>query len=263
MIFNDIKRIVIKVGTSTLTYENGSMNIRIIDKLCKVISDLNNSGKEIILVSSGALGVGVGKLKLKSRPIETKYRQAISAVGQCELMFVYDKIFSEYNNSVAQVLLTKKVVNNEITKNNVINTINTLIEMGIIPIINENDAVSTDELEGANFGDNDNLSAIVAKLSCADLLLILTDIDGLYDSDPRINKDANRISVVENISVDIKKFAGGSGSNRGTGGMITKVMAAELANDSGIDCCVMNGSDPYNIYRFLDGEDIGTLFKAV
>lgn len=259
---NNQKRIVIKVGTSTLTYNDGSLNIRIIDKLCKVISDLRNSGKEIILVSSGAIGVGVGKLKLKSRPSETKYRQALAAIGQCELMFIYDKIFGEYNNTVAQVLLTKEVVDNEITKKNVVNTINTLLEMGIVPIVNENDAVSTDELEGTNFGDNDNLSAIVSKIVSADLLLILTDIDGLYDSDPRVNNNAVKIPVVNNIDENIKKLAGGTNSNRGTGGMITKVLAADFANSVGIPCCVMNGADPEKIYNFLSGEEVGTLFKS-
>lgn len=259
---NNSKRIVIKVGTSTLTYNNGSLNIKTIDKLCKVISDLRNSGKEIILVSSGAIGVGVGKLKLKSRPSETKYRQALAAIGQCELMFIYDKLFGEYNNTVAQVLLTKEVVDNKITKKNVINTINTLLEMGIVPIVNENDAVSTDELEGTNFGDNDNLSAIVSKIVSADLLLILTDIDGLYDSDPRLNNNAVKIPVVNNIDENIKKLAGGTNSNRGTGGMITKVLAADFANNVGIPCCVMNGSDPEKIYSFLSGEEVGTLFKS-
>ena len=256
------RRIVIKVGTSTLTYENGRVNLRNLEKLCKVLSDLHNSGKQIILVSSGAIGVGVGKLKLKERPHETRYKQALAAVGQCELMFLYDKFFGEYNNSVAQVLLTKDVVLNEFSKHNVVNTFQTLLEMGIIPIVNENDTVATDELIGANFGDNDNLSAIVADLVGADLLIILTDIDGLYDSDPRKNPDAKKISVVPHIDDFIREMAGGSGSNRGTGGMSTKITAAAAATSAGINTCVMGGDDPSNIYKLLNGESIGTMFLA-
>ncbi len=256
------RRIVVKVGTSTLTYENGKVNLRRLEMLCKVLSDLHNSGKQIILVSSGAIGVGVGKLKLKERPAETRYKQALAAVGQCELMFLYDKFFGEYNNSVAQILLTKNVVVNDHSRQNVVNTFQTLLEMGIIPIVNENDTVAIDELVGANFGDNDNLSAIVADLVGADLLVILTDIDGLYDSDPRKNPDAVRIPVVDHIDDKIKEMAGGSGSNRGTGGMATKIIAAAAATSAGINCCVMSGNEPKNIYRLIDGEQIGTMFTA-
>lgn len=257
------RRIVVKVGTSTLTYENGRVNLRNLEKLCKVLSDLHNSGKQIILVTSGAIGVGVGKMKLKERPTETRYKQALAAVGQCELMFLYDKFFGEYNNSVAQVLLTKDIVLNEYSKQNVVNTFQTLIEMGIIPIVNENDTVAIDELIGANFGDNDNLSAIVADLVGADLLVILTDIDGLYETDPRKDKDAKKIRVVEHIDDKIREMAGGSGSNRGTGGMSTKITAAAAATSAGINTCVMKGDDPSNIYKLLSGEDIGTMFIAV
>lgn len=256
------RRIVIKVGTSTLTYDNGNVNLRRLEQLCKVLSDLQNSGKQIILVSSGAIGVGVGKLKLSQRPKETRFKQAVAAVGQCELMFLYDKFFGEYNNSVAQVLLTKSIVLNEHSKQNVVNTFSTLLEMGIIPIVNENDTVAIDELVGANFGDNDNLSAIVADLVGADLLVILTDIDGLYDKDPRNNPDAKRIETVTHIDDSIREMAGGSGSNRGTGGMTTKITAAAAATSAGINTVVMNGSDPANIYRLLEGESIGTLFTA-
>ena len=251
-----------KVGTSTLTYENGKVNFRRLEMLCKVLSDLHNSGKQIILVSSGAIGVGVGKLKLKGRPVETRYKQALAAVGQCELMFLYDKLFGEYNNSVAQILLTKDVVINDHSRQNVVNTFQTLLEMGIIPIVNENDTVAIDELVGANFGDNDNLSAIVADLVGADLLIILTDIDGLYDSDPRKNPDAVRIPVVDHIDDKIKEMAGGSGSNRGTGGMATKIIAAAAATSAGINCCVMSGNEPKNIYKLIDGEQMGTMFTA-
>lgn len=256
------RRIVVKVGTSTLTYDNGSVNLRRLEQLCKVLSDLHNSGKQIILVSSGAIGVGMGKLKLRERPSETRYKQALAAVGQCELMFLYDKFFGEYNNSVAQLLLTKDVVINDHSRQNVINTFQTLLEMGIIPIVNENDTVAIDELVGANFGDNDNLSAIVADLVGADLLIILTDIDGLYDSDPRKNPDAVRIPVVTHIDDAIRETAGGTGSNRGTGGMATKITAAAVATSAGINCCVMSGNDPANIYRLIEGQPIGTMFTA-
>lgn len=256
------RRIVVKVGTSTLTYENGKVNLRRLEKLCKVLSDLQNSGKQVILVSSGAIGVGMGKLKMSERPSETRYKQALAAVGQCELMFLYDKLFGEYNNSVAQVLLTRNIVTNDHSKQNVVNTFQTLLEMDIIPIVNENDTVAVDELEGMNFGDNDNLSAIVADLAAADLLIILTDIDGLYDKDPRKFKDAEKIDVVTHIDDHIREMAGGSGSNRGTGGMSTKIVAAAAATAAGINTCVMSGEDPANIYRLLSGEKIGTMFLA-
>ncbi len=256
------RRIVVKVGTSTLTYENGKVNIRQMEKLCKVLSDLHNSGKQIILVSSGAIGVGMGKLNVKERPKETRYKQALAAVGQCELMFLYDKLFGEYNNHVAQVLLTKNVVTNDHSRQNVVNTFQSLMEMGIIPIVNENDTVAIDELIGDNFGDNDNLSAIVADLVGADMLIILTDIDGLYDADPRTHPDAKRLSVVTHIDDRIREMAGGSGSNRGTGGMATKIIAAAAATSSGIHCCVMGGHDPHNLYRLIEGYPVGTMFLA-
>ncbi|MDP4120658.1 MAG: glutamate 5-kinase [Bacillota bacterium] len=256
------KRIVVKVGTSTLTYENGRPHLHRMEKLCRVLCDLQNRGREVILVSSGAIGVGVGKLGLKSRPEKTAEKQAMAAVGQCELMSMYEKFCSEYNRTVAQMLLTRDVVENNSTKQNVINTFNTLIDMEIIPIVNENDTVSIDELEGQNFGDNDMLSAIVAELTNADLLVILTDIDGLYDSNPRENKNARRIARVEKITNEIHEMAGGTGSNRGTGGMATKLLAAEYANKNGIDCCVLNGEEPKILYSLLAGEDVGTLFVA-
>lgn len=256
------RRIVVKVGTSTLTYEDGKANIRRLEKLCKVLSDLHNSGKQVILVSSGAIGIGVGKLNLPQRPTETRYKQAVAAVGQCELMFLYDKFFGEYNSSVAQILLTKNILTNDHSKQNVINTFQTLLEMGIIPIVNENDTVAIDELLGLNIGDNDNLSAIVADLVGADMLIILTDIDGLYDSDPRKNPNAKKISVVNCIDDNIRKMAGGSGSNRGTGGMSTKITAAAAATSAGINCCIMSGNSPENIYKLIDGEQIGTMFTA-
>ena len=256
------KRTVVKVGTSTLTYENGKINYRRIESLCKVLSDLQNRGEQIMLVSSGAIGVGMGKAGLAKRPTETKKKQALAAIGQCELMFMYDKLFGEYNHSVAQILLTRDAVEIDYKRQNVINTIDELLEMNIIPIINENDTVAIDELEGNNFGDNDMLSAIVAGLVSADRLIILTDIDGLYDSNPRTNPDAKKIEIVDSISEDILSMAAGSGSNRGTGGMITKLQAADYATKHGVEVYVINGSKPENLYEVLDGNNIGTKFVA-
>ncbi|HEX3017232.1 MAG TPA: glutamate 5-kinase [Caproicibacter sp.] len=256
------KRIVVKVGTSTLTYENGKMNLRRIERLCKVLSDLQNSGREIILVTSGAIGVGVGKLGLPSRPQETGKRQAVAAVGQCELMFMYDKFFGEYNLTVAQVLLTGDVLANEHSRKNTENTFMELINMGIIPVVNENDTVAVEELEGARIGDNDTLSAIVAKLVGADFLIILTDIDGLYDKNPSADPDAKRIPFVPEVTDAIRSLAGGSGSNRGTGGMSTKVEAAATANAAGIVCCVMSGAVPEKLYNLFEGTQIGTVFGS-
>ena len=258
----DKKRIVIKVGTSTLTYENGKINLRRVDTLSKVLSDLRNFGHEVVLVSSGAIGVGVGKLGLSERPKSTMEKQALAAIGQCELMFMYDKFFSEYNNTVAQVLLTKYSVESDHQKENVINTFNTLLKMGIIPIVNENDTVAIDELEGNNFGDNDMLSAFVASLVKADKLIILTDIDGLYTDNPRTNPDAIHLDVVEEITDEIMHMASGSGSNRGTGGMTTKLSAAKFVTAYGTDCIVLNGENPEILYDAIEGKPTGTLFKG-
>lgn len=256
------KRIVVKVGTSTLTHESGRLNLRRIEQLVKVLCDLSNSGKEVVLVSSGAIGVGVGKLGMKQRPSRTREKQAVAAVGQCELMFIYDKLFGEYNHNIAQVLLTKYAIDTDYKKQHVINTMETLIEMGIIPIVNENDTCAIDELDGENFGDNDNLSAIVADIVNADMLIMLTDIDGLYTSNPRTNPDAEKLDVVEEITDEIRIMAGGSGSNRGTGGMITKIQASEYATEKGIDCVIMNGETPKRLYDLFEGKSIGTRFIA-
>lgn len=256
------KRTVIKVGTSTLTYENGKINYRRIESLCKVISDLQNSGEQIIFVSSGAIGVGMGKVGLDTRPSETRKKQALAAIGQCELMFMYDKLFGEYNHSVAQILLTRYAVETEQKRQNVINTIDELLSMSIIPVINENDTVAIDELEGNNFGDNDMLSAIVAGLVGADRLIILTDIDGLYDSNPKTDPNAKKIDVVEEITSDILNMAAGTGSNRGTGGMITKLQAADYATKKGTEVYVVNGSNPEDLYEVFDGNNLGTVFRA-
>lgn len=254
------RRVVVKVGTSTLTYENGKLNIRAIEALCKVLTDLQNAGREIVLVSSGAIGVGMGKLGLKQRPKETREKQAVAAVGQCELMFIYDKLFGEYNRTVAQVLLTKDVMDNPHSKHNVQNTIETLLGMDILPVVNENDTVAIDELVGNNFGDNDTLSAIVATLVNADLLVLLTDIDGLYEADPRQHPDAKKIPVVHKVDDQLMALAGGSGSNRGTGGMVTKLHAAVITMEAGIPTAILHGGQPERLYDLLEGHCVGTLF---
>lgn len=255
------KRIIVKVGTSTLTYDNGNINLYRIEKLTRVISDIVNSGKEIVLVSSGAIGVGVNKLKLKEKPVTIREKQAVAAVGQCELMNIYSKFFSEYSHTVGQVLLTRDVIEDNHTRKNVINTFETLLEKKIIPIVNENDTVSIDEIENiVKFGDNDNLSAIVSVLTNADLLIILSDIDGFYDSDPRSNENAKLLSQVENITPELEECAGGAGSKLGTGGMVTKLAAGKIAINAGVDMVLANGDEPDIIRYILEGKEIGTLF---
>ncbi len=255
----DIKRIVVKVGTSTLTYDTGKINLRRMSKLAQVLSDLKNAGIEIALVTSGAIGVGVGKLGLKERPQDTPGRQAAATVGQCELMFLYDKFFGEYGNITGQLLVTKDDFEDEERHRNLHNSFMKLFEYGAIPVINENDSVAVDEIV---FGDNDSLSAHVAKIVDADTLIILTDIDGLFSANPREDENAVLIHCVDEITDEILALAGGSGTSRGTGGMITKLHAAQIATEAGIDTVVMNGSDPEEIYKLLDGRQIGTLFKA-
>ncbi len=254
----DYKRIVVKVGTSTLTYETGKTNIRQMKKLVAVLSDIVNSGIEVALVSSGSIGVGAGKIGMKNRPKDTTSKQALSTIGQCELMFMYDKMFSEYGHSVGQVLVTKRNVEAEETRKNLINTFEKLFEYGVVPIINENDAIAIEEIV---FGDNDTLSANVAKLVKADALMILTDTDGLYDKDPNENEDAKVIPVVDEITESLFEVAGGRGSKFGTGGMITKLEAAQIATEAGIDTFVSNGDKPENLYKILEGKEAGTLFK--
>jgi len=256
----DSRRVVIKVGTSTLLHDNGKLDLRHFSMLCRVMADLQNAGREVTLVTSGAIGVGLGKLGLKKRPDETSKKQALAAIGQCELMFMYDKMFSQYGHKVGQILVTADVLDEPETRRNVTNTFNRLIDMGIIPIVNENDTVATTELEGRNIGDNDTLSAIVAKLIDADLLIILTDIDGLYDGDPGKDPDARLIPFVDVISPEIHRLAGSAGTRFGTGGMSTKIRAAEIATGAGIPCFVIAGDDPANLYKIFDGEKIGTLF---
>ena len=259
-------RVVIKVGTSTITHENGRLELRRLSGFSRVICDLVNSGKEVILVSSGAIGVGLGKLGLDpARPDDISKRQALASIGQCELMFIYDKLFGEYNHIVSQVLLTSDVFDNKLMRTNAENTFAQLLSLGIIPIVNENDTVATDELEGANIGDNDTLSAYVAKMTGADILILITDTDGLYSSDPsdlskQDGEAPHLIHEVSEITPDIIKLAGEPQSSFGTGGMATKITAAKIAGDAGIPCAIVSGHDPENLYRLFDGEEIGTFF---
>lgn len=259
------RKIVVKVGTSTLTHEGGTLNLRSFDTLARVLSDIHNMGHEVILVSSGAIAVGAGKLKMKEKPQKLSHKQAAAAVGQCELMFLYDKFFSDYDNMVAQILLTGEDVDSEEKKQNLINTFEALLELGIIPIVNENDSISYAEIEAGGgeqkiFGDNDSLSAVVAVLCGADLLVLLSDIDGLYECNPAEDENARLIREVRVIDEEIRCFAGGAGSRRGTGGMITKIHAAELATENGIDMIIANGGKPELLYDILAGEQVGTLF---
>lgn len=258
--FKDKKRVVVKVGTSTLTHKTGRLNIRRVEALVKTLADLQNAGKQIILVTSGAIGLGVAKLGMTERPSDTPSKQACAAVGQCELMYMYDKQFSDYNLTVAQLLLTKYILLED-RRRNVENSLRKLLDMGVIPIVNENDTVAIDELE-LEVGENDSLAAIVAEIAKAELLVILSDIDGLYDSDPRTNPDAKLIPVVEQIDDHIVEMAGGAGTSRGTGGMKTKINAAKIANDAGIDMVIMNGEKPGRLYDLFDGKPVGTVFKA-
>jgi len=261
----DAKRIVVKVGTSTLTYDTGKMNFTRIDRLARILSDLANQGKEVILVSSGAIGVGVGMLKLKERPNNIREKQAVAAVGQCELMHIYSKFFSEYGHIVGQILLTRDILNNDYGRENVINTFEELLLKGVIPIVNENDSVSVEEIKAGQedtFSENDTLSAIVAKLTRADLLIILSDIDGFYDCDPKKNECSNLISIIKEITPEIEKCAEGAGTKRGTGGMITKLNAAKIATSSGVDVVLANGDKPEIIMDIINGENIGSLFIA-
>ncbi len=250
-------RIVVKVGTSTLAHSTGCLNIRHIEELCKVLSDLKNAGHEIILVSSGAIGMGVGKLSLKERPTDMPTKQAAAAVGQCELMYAYDKLFSEYNHTVAQILLTGLDLEDPTRYHNIKNTMNRLLELNVLPIINENDTVNTDEI---SVGDNDTLGAIVAVSMHADLLVMLSDIDGLYTADPRTDKNAILISEITEITPEIESLGGKSGTNLGTGGMATKLSAAKKCTARGTDVVIANGSSPAVLYDITDGKKIGTRF---
>ena len=257
--FRDSRRIVVKVGTSTLTHATGHLNLRRIEKLVKVLSDMKNSGIQVVLVSSGAVRAGVAKVGFGHIPDTPEEKQAMASIGQSELMKIYDRFFSDYGHTVAQILMTKDVLTNPIRRSAAENTFNRLLEMRCIPIVNENDSVSTDEL--TKFGGNDILSAYVALLCGADLLLNLSDVDGLFDADPRTNPDARLIPRVENID-EIYEKAGGAGTDRGTGGMVAKLQAAKLVTEAGIPMFILNGHDPEILYTLLDGGHVGTYFSA-
>lgn len=255
-------RIVVKVGTSTLTNEMGKSDLRSFDRLACVLSDIQNMGYEVILVSSGAIAVGTNKLNMKERPSSMRMKQAAAAVGQCSMMFLYDKFFNDYDKTIAQILLNAEDIEQEEKKENLINTFNSLLEMDIIPIVNENDSVSYSEIESEDrlFGDNDMLSAVVAVLCRAKQLVILSDINGLYDADPRLYPNANLISRIEKIDETLYALAGGAGSRRGTGGMKTKLRAAEVTTSQGIDTIITNGKAPEALYEIVKGSKTGTLF---
>lgn len=257
-------RIVVKVGTSTLTNEIGQSDLRSFDRLARVLSDVQNMGYEIVLVSSGAIAVGVNKLRMKTRPSSLRLKQASAAVGQCGIMFLYDKFFSEYDKTIAQILLSADDIEHEEKKANLTNTFDSLLEMGVIPVVNENDSVSYTEIRSEErlFSDNDMLSAVVAVLCRARRLVILSDIDGFYDRDPRLHPSAKRIERIERIDASVFTLAGGAGSRRGTGGMRTKLQAAALALENGIDTVIANGKNPEALYDILNNKPVGTLFAG-
>ena len=252
-------RIVIKVGTSTLAHRTGLLNIKRVEQMCKVISDLKNAGNEIVLVSPGAIGMGLGKVGISKRDSDISTLQAGAAIGQCELMYVYDKLFGEYNHVVAQILMTGAFVAIEDYGKNLDNTLFRLLELGVIPIVNENDTVTTDEIV---IGDNDTLGAIIAQRVKADKLIILSDIDGLYTANPSVDPNAERLSVIEEITPEIEALAGSAGSKLGTGGMVTKIKAAKLATADGIEVVIANGKEPDILYDILDGTAVCTRFLA-
>ena len=253
-------RIVVKLGTSTLTHATGKLNIRRVELLCKVMSDLKNAGHELILVSSGAIAMGVGKMNLTKKPEDIPTKQALAAVGQCELMYVYDKLFSEYHHTVAQVLLTKEDTKDTQRRTNFQNTLFRLLELGALPVVNENDTVATAEIA---VGDNDTLGAIVAVNAHADLLVLMSDIEGLYTADPRKDPAARLIPEVRDLTPEILRLAGDAGSELGTGGMVTKLKAAGLCMAAGCDMIITNGQRPQDLYRIADGEPVGTRFYGV
>ena len=252
------KRVVVKVGTSTLTHRTGRLNIRRVENLVKTLADLQNAGHEIVLVSSGAIALGMGKLGMTKRPQDAPGKQACAAVGQCELMYMYDKFFAEYSIVVAQVLLTKYVLLED-RRQHVVNSMERLLSQGVIPIVNENDTVAIDELE-LEVGENDSLAANVATIANADLLVIMSDIDGLYDKDPHVHEDARLIPEVGKITDDIRDLAGGAGSALGTGGMATKIKAVEIAHAADIDVVLMNGKNPRKLYDLFEDKPVGTVF---
>ena len=252
-------KITVKVGTSTLTHKTGRLNIRRVEELCKVLSDVKNAGHDIVLVSSGAIGMGVGKLNMADKPQDMPTKQAAAAVGQCELMYVYDNLFKEYNHTVGQILITGEDLADSVRHENFTNTLNRLLELGALPIINENDTIATSEIA---VGDNDTLGALVAASVKSDLFIVLTDIDGLYTADPRRDPNAQLISEVTEITKEMLQGAGGQGSSLGTGGMATKLSAAKIAMDAGVDMIIVNGASPEIIYDAVNGRSVGTRFIA-
>ena len=250
-------RIVVKVGTATLAHSTGNLNIRRVTELCRVLSDLKNAGNDVILVSSGAIGMGVGKLSLSEKPEDIPGKQAAAAVGQCELMYIYDKLFGDFNHVVAQILITGDDVQNEVRYQNFSNTIHRLLDMKALPIINENDTIATAEIK---VGANDTLGGIVACCVKADLLVLLADIEGLYTADPRKDPDATLISVVEAVTPEVEALAGGAGSSLGTGGMATKLRAAKMVTAAGCDMIIANGENPKHLYDIVDCKAVGTRF---
>ncbi|MBR6014246.1 MAG: glutamate 5-kinase [Selenomonadaceae bacterium] len=254
------RRIVVKVGTSMLTYkDSGNLNLNRIEFLVRELADLHNSGKEVIFVTSGAIAAGIGKMGLKSKPETIPENQALAAIGQGVLMHIYEKFFAEYGQTIGQVLLTKNNATDEHARENSRNSLMAILKMGAIPVINENDAVAVDEIK---IGDNDNLSAMVAAMIDAEVLIILTDIDGLYDGNPKVDGNAKLISEVTEINSDIEKIAGGAGTKLGTGGMFTKIQAAKLATKNGVTMLIVSGRNTKNLRRVLNGEEIGTIFHS-
>ena len=257
---SNAQKIVVKVGTSTLTHKNGKLNLEQIERLVRQLSDLRNQGKDVVLVSSGAIGAGMGKLNLEERPKTIPEKQAVAAVGQGILLHIYEKIFAEYGQATAQLLLTKADLEHRQRFLNARNTLLTLLKLGVIPIVNENYTVAFEEIK---FGDNDTLAALVGTLIDADLVILLTDIDGFYDGDPRKRKDAKRISVVETIDAQVESLAGSVGSKFGSGGMATKITAASIAVNAGIPLMIAHGAESHIIRKLTGGEDVGTLFLPI
>ena len=258
----ETQRIAVKVGTSTLTHSNGAANLQRMEQLVRTLADLKNTGYEVVLITSGAIGIGAQKLRLSERPTALAKKQAAAAVGQCAMMHLYDKFFSEYSITVGQILMTLDDVRNEANRQHLLNTFHALLDFGVLPIVNENDSVSHEQIASKDniFGDNDTLSAVVADMCGCDLLVLLSDIDGLYDSDPRQNPDASIIETVTELTRQIRQSAAPAGSARGTGGMITKLQAAELCQTAGIDMVIANGARPEDLYRIASGEKVGTRF---
>jgi len=257
------KRIVIKVGTSTITYpETGNINLGKLEKFVRVLINLRNQGKEIIVVSSGAVGVGRTALSMTHKPTTEAEKQACAAVGQSRLMMIYQKLFNEYSQLTGQILLTKEAIFNEECKKNARRTFEALLGMGVVPIVNENDAISVEELSYGNFGDNDTLAAYVTKLVEADLLILLSDIDGFYTDDPHVNPDAKLIHTVSEINVDLESMAKGAATDMGTGGMWTKIQAGKIVTENNADMVIANGDDILIIDDIMEGKEVGTLFTA-